>query len=352
MIIPKEGVGLATSQKIALDVHAHLVPIVLDRLLAMEGANWKDDRELLEVDGHLVGIPDLYKPHALIAWMDQNDIEKAWISIPPPLYRQQLNAASARKWADYLNDGLVTICTDHPDRLAPLFHLPIEHPSVAIAIATDRRSRGARGFAMAAGGSATPVYSDPVLDPLWNELSASNCFVFIHPGSCCDGRLKAFYLENLVGNPYETAVAAAHLVFGGVCERFPRVKFCLAHAGGATAMIAGRLQHGFGTGRVGIDISKESPEKILKRFHVDCIVHDNAALHYVANTFGEDRVLFGSDWPFPMGVLAPHRHLASLENALQHKLFWENPYALREEYRAQNISAENSLQTISPKMSD
>ncbi len=320
------------AERIALDVHAHLVLVVLERLASLEGVNWITDLGLLNVDGHPVGIPALYKPEELIAWMDLHGVERAWISVPPPLYRQQLDAVSARKWADYLNDGLATICADQPARLAPLFHLPIEHPAVAAAIAADRRERGARGFAMAAGGSVTPVYSDAVLDPLWTQLSAGNCFVFIHPGTCCDGRLKAFYLENLVGNPYETAVAAAHLVFGGVCERFPRVKFCLAHGGGATAMIAGRLQHGFATGRMGVDTSREPPERVLRNFHVDCVVHDNAALAYVAQTFGEDRVLFGSDWPFPMGVLAPQRHLSSLERTLRRKVFWNNPIALRAQY--------------------
>lgn len=323
----------AAADPIALDVHAHLVPVVHERLAALEGVTWEAQRRVLGVDGHTVGVPALYDPDALIGWMDGHQVATAWISIPPPFYRQQLDAQAARQWVDYLNEGLREICASRARRLAPLFHLPVEHPELAASIAAGRIAAGARGFSIAAGGAATPVYSDPRLEPLWRVLDDADAFLFIHPGACCDGRLKAFYLDNLVGNPYETSVAAAHLIFGGVCERFPNLRFCLAHGGGATPMLAGRLQHGYSTGRAGIDTSREAPRALLGRFHADCITHDNTALAFAAATFGEDRVLFGSDWPFPMGVLEPRQHLDSLPAGLRRKIFWDNPHALRAQYR-------------------
>lgn len=315
-------------EPIALDVHAHLVPVLLDRLGAVEGLTWDAQHRVLSVDGHAVSVPALYDPVALIEWMDRQQVRKAWISIPPPFYRQQLGIDGAMQWSAYLNDGLAQISAGRAARLAPLFHLPIEHPQLAASIAAERIAQGARGFSIAAGGPGTPVYSDPRLDPLWTALDRAECFAFMHPGSCCDGRLKAFYLENLVGNPYETAVAAAHLMFGGVCQRFTRLRFCLAHGGGATAILAGRLQHGFATGRAGIDTTGEPPRALLARFYVDCVTHDNAALAFAAQIFGEERIVFGSDWPFPMGLLQPHEHLASLPAALRRKVLWDNASAL------------------------
>jgi aminocarboxymuconate-semialdehyde decarboxylase len=329
----RAGQVAGTGEPIALDVHAHLVPVLLDRLGAVEGLAWDAQRRVLSVDGHAVSVAPLYDPAALVEWMDRQQVRRAWISVPPPFYRQQLGLEAATQWSAYLNDGLVQICAAHPARLAPLFHLPIEHPQLAAQIAAGRIAQGARGFSIAAGGPGTPVYSDPRLDPLWTALDAAACFLFMHPGSCCDGRLKAFYLENLVGNPYETAVAAAHLMFGGVCERFTRLRFCLAHGGGATAMLAGRMQHGFATGRAGIDATREPPAALLARFHVDCVTHDNAALAFAARTFGEERVVFGSDWPFPMGVLQPHEQLASLPAPLRRRVLWDNPSALYASYR-------------------
>lgn len=338
--------SLGEREAIALDVHAHLVPANLEALAEIQGVRWDAERQLLNVDGRTVGVPSLYQPRSLIRWMDEHEVRKAWISIPPPLYRQQLDAGAARKWTGYLNDGLARICADHPDRLAPLFHLPVEHPGLAAELAATRIAEtDPCGFAMAAGGPATPVYSDAVLDPLWARLAAARCFVFVHPGACCDGRLKAFYLENLIGNPYETAVAASHLMFGRVCERFPGIRFCLAHGGGATALLAGRLQHGFATARAGIDTSTEPPQTTLRRFYADCVVHDNAGLAFVAHAFGEDRILFGSDWPFPMGVLEPSRHLASLAPGLRRKILWDNPFALEMVQAHQVVEAGGKLGT-------
>jgi aminocarboxymuconate-semialdehyde decarboxylase len=264
--------------------------------------------------------------------MDGQRVEQAWISIPPPFYRQHLAEGASREWVQYLNDGLAEICMRFPQRLSPLFHLPVEHPELAAQLAAQRTAQGARGFSMAAGGGNTPVYSDARFDPLWSKLDEAQAFLFLHPGACCDGRLKAFYLDNLVGNPYETAVAASHLVFGGVCQRFARLRFCLAHGGGATAMLAGRLQHGFSTGRQGIDTTREAPREALSHFLVDSITHDEKALGFVADTFGPQRVVFGSDWPFPMGTMEPHQQLGALPSPLRQQVFWQNPLALRSQY--------------------
>ncbi|HLI11107.1 MAG TPA: amidohydrolase family protein [Alphaproteobacteria bacterium] len=308
--------GAEPIETIALDVHAHLVPIIPERLARINGVVWRAADETLTVDGHALGIQNLFRPAALVAWMDKHRIERAWISVPPPTYRPKLDAARAREWVGYLNDGLAAICAAHSGRLAPLHHLPIEHPALAAELAAALIANDARGFS-AAAGSMSICLSDTALDPLWAQLDARDGFLFLHPGACCDGRLKAFYLENLLGNPYETSVAAAHLVFGGVCERFPRIRFCLAHGGGATAIVAGRLQQGYDSKRPGVDLRLAPPRQALRRFMVDSILHDAKLAELAANVFGETNILFGSDWPFPMGLLDPHAQLGAFAPALR-----------------------------------
>jgi aminocarboxymuconate-semialdehyde decarboxylase len=313
---------------IALDVHAHLAPVLPGALAGIDGVTWDAARAALVVDGHAVAMKSLYEPFALLRWMDGHRVSRAWISVPPPLYRQGLDAAAAVRWADYLNTGLRQICDVHADRLAPLFHLPVEHPRVARELADAWLHRNAAGFAIAAGGHAGHVYSDAALDPLWARLDAAGAFVFIHPGHCCDGRLQAFYLENLAGNPYETGIAAAHLVFSGVPERFPRLRLCLAHGGGTTPMLAGRWQRGRETMRPGVDQNVEPPVASLGRLYADCIVHDSAALELAAHVFGDDHVLFGSDWPFPMGLPDPHAQLEQLAPQLRDRILRDNAQRL------------------------
>lgn len=288
--------------RIPLDVHAHLAPILSERLAALPGVQWRPEPPRLTVDGHALGIADLYRPERLLQWMDAHGVSRALVSVPPPLYRQQLSEADADAWSSYLNDGLLAIADRHADRLQALLHLPLEHPALARRLLDRYAGRGAGGVALAAGGAPGIVFSDPAFEPLWQALDAQAAFVFLHPGSCGDGRLVAYYLENLVGNPMETGVAAAHLVMAGVPQRFPRLRFCLAHAGGTFTSLLGRLERGFDTGRPGVDLTVERPLQAARRFQVDCIAHHPAVLRLAQEMFGPAQVLFGSDWPFPMGL--------------------------------------------------
>jgi aminocarboxymuconate-semialdehyde decarboxylase len=300
--------------KIALDVHAHLVPV--RRLYDAPGIVW-DEVGQLHIDGKPLALAPLFDPGALIAWMDSNGVEQAWISVPPPIYRQSLDELASRDWTDRINEGLKQIALEHQGRLEPLYHLPLEHPRLAADIAG--RLNAAR-YAVCAGGETTLTFSDPRLEDLWTFLDVQNAFVFLHPGRCCDPRLSEFYLENLLGNPHETAVAVAHLVFGGILQRFTAIRFCLAHGGGTVPMIAGRWQRGFESGQPGVDTQSQSPNTLLPRFYADCITHSEVALSCSAAVFGEDRMLFGSDWPFLMGLPEPANFISRLSQSLRDRI--------------------------------
>jgi aminocarboxymuconate-semialdehyde decarboxylase len=296
--------GAVDTSGFALDVHAHLVPIAPASLAAIAGVIWDAAREALSIDGHALGLRDLFHPERLIAWMDQHRVARAFISVPPPVYRQQLDLEAARRWADYLNDGLQAIAAYYPDRLQALLHLPLEHPGLAAQLAGGAPA-GIAGFAVAAGGSSAIDFAGPACEPLWCELGARESFVFVHPGQCCDGRLDDFYLHNLLGNPYETTVAASRLIMAGVPTRHPGIRFCLAHAGGFLASVAGRLARGVETRRPGVPVDDELVSAVLRRLRVDCIAHDPQMLALARASFGDDHVMFGSDWPFPMGLPDP-----------------------------------------------
>lgn len=315
-----------SAQRIALDVHAHLIPVGAP-LASVPGVSWEAASEKLVIDGHPIGIKALFHPEALIAWMDEQQVERAWISAPPPTYRPGLEEAQAEAWSRLLNDGLAAIAAAHPDRLAPLYHLPVAHPELATRIVRERSAAGEARFSMPTGEPGL-MLSDAAHAPLWRALDDVSAFVFLHPGEGCDGRLDPFYLHNLLGNPSETAVAAGHLVFAGVLERHPRITICLAHAGGTVPAAAGRWQRGFGTGRPGVDTQVEAPAKALRRFCVDCIAHDDTLLDLAASVFGEERIVFGSDWPFPMGVIKPHEQLAGLSEGRRRAIFCDNPARL------------------------
>lgn len=324
---------MTTAATIALDVHAHLAPVVPEKLAAIDGVDWDAAARVLHVDGHAVGMKPLFAPGQLIAWMDGNGVERAWVSAPPPLYRQQLQGADARRWADYLNSGLAAIAAESGGRLEALFHLPIQDPGTACAVADAAIATGHRRFSLPTGTGDDRGLGDAEFEPLWQALDRACAFAFLHPGECADGRLRAFYLSNLLGNPYESSVALAHLAFAGVPERYPAMTLCLAHGGGLAPMVAGRWQRGFATARPGVDPAGPDPADQLRRVYVDCICHSAPALDLSEAVFGADKVVFGSDWPFPMGLVEPHAQLADCTAEQRARYLSVNPGQLLDRLR-------------------
>jgi len=170
-----------------------------------------------------------------------------------------------------------------------------------------------------------------------------------HPPLCLDdARLDAYYLGNLVGNPIETTIVAAQLVMGGVLERHPGLRVLLAHGGGAIAALAGRLQRGKDTMRPSLRADLADPLVAVRRLYVDTIVHSPEALALILAVLGEDRVLLGSDWPFPMGSPDAAHDIGHLPQALQHRLRAENVHSLFGERLRRDKGEENSCAPHKP----
>ena len=147
--------------------------------------------------------------------------------------------------------------------------------------------------------------SDTTFFPVYEAIEAAGLPVLLHPNSVIGHeRLTPHYLHNLLGNPFETAIAAAHLIFGGVLDRFPRLTFCLPHAGGAFPYLVGRLQRGFEK-RPGPAGRTHGPLEYLRRFYYDTISYHAPALDYLKNLVGADRVMMGSDYCFPIALERP-----------------------------------------------
>jgi aminocarboxymuconate-semialdehyde decarboxylase len=318
---------------ILLDVHAHLAPVNEAELARIAGVAFDGAREIMTVDGHAVGMKPLFRPQALQSWMARNEVDHAWISAPPPLYRQHLKGDEARAWVGYINQGLAKIAAESEGAFSPLFHLPTQDPALARDVAAEAIGRGHLLFAMPAGSGDERTLGAEEFEPLWKTLDDAGAFVLFHPGECADGRLGAFYLGNLLGNPYESAVAIAHLVFAGVLERHARFTPCFAHAGGLAPMAAGRWQRGHATARPGVDAGLAAPAKLMSRIRVDCICHGEPAAALADSVFGVDNVVFGSDWPFPMGLPEPHEQLADFSPERRDRYFNHNPARLLARYR-------------------
>lgn len=269
------------------DVHTHLIPPTVLSAAHRGEFGLSVDSGSLVVDGQRLPLRRLADPAALLHWIAEQSLDGAVVSVPPALFRY----AAGVEWAELVNQGLRELATP---QLRVLAHLPLLDPA-APTVAAGLAGEGVfSGFAL-----GTPSYAG--LDPVWRVLDTVGAFTLIHPGASDDKRLDSFYLSNLLGNPYETGVAAASLVFADVPGRFPGIQFCLCHGGGVTAAVAGRWQRGIDTNRPGIEPVSLPVAEALRRFYVDDLAHDDAVLELLTKTFGPERVLAGSDWPFPMG---------------------------------------------------
>jgi aminocarboxymuconate-semialdehyde decarboxylase len=144
---------------------------------------------------------------------------------------------------------------------------------------------------------------DPALEPLWTEAAALGAFVLVHPVNVAGiDRMRSYYLNNLIGNPLDTTIAAACLVFGGVLERHPKLKVLLVHGGGFVPYQQGRWVHGWHVRNEPKVNVKSPPQPWINRFYYDTILHAQPQLEFLVGAAGATRVLLGSDYPYDMGT--------------------------------------------------
>jgi aminocarboxymuconate-semialdehyde decarboxylase len=150
---------------------------------------------------------------------------------------------------------------------------------------------------------------DEAFLPVYERIEATGLPLFLHPVFVlARERLDHHYLTNLVGNPTETTVAAAHLVFGGVMDRFPKLEVVLPHAGGTFPWLVGRLNRGWEK-RAELKHIAYPPVEYLRRFHYDTIGYSDAVLEFLVRHIGADRVLMGSDYCFPIAYEQPVKNV-------------------------------------------
>jgi aminocarboxymuconate-semialdehyde decarboxylase len=147
---------------------------------------------------------------------------------------------------------------------------------------------------------------DPSLDPFWRACQDEEMLVLVHPVQPAAGeRLARYGFVNLIGNPFEVWLAGASILLGGVLERFPALTVCLVHGGGALPYQIGRLERGFAVRPESRAVATVAPRELLGRLYFDTLTYHEEALRYLLALVGPERVLFGSDTPFPIAEPMP-----------------------------------------------
>ena len=236
--------------------------------------------------------------------MDALRIDTMLICPPPYLLLYGLEPEEGVKACRIQNDALAALRRQHPDRFAPLAVVPLQDPAAAVTeLRRATRELGLAGVEI--GSSVRGVHlGDPQFRPFWRACAEDDIFVFIHPDyfqAHSSPTLSQYYLVNFVGNPCETGLSAAHIVFSGVFQEYPDLKILLSHGGGVMPWIMGRWSHGYGKRPEAKRDLKHDPLADCKKFYVDTITHSEAGLRFLIDQFGVDHVLLGSDYFFDMG---------------------------------------------------
>jgi aminocarboxymuconate-semialdehyde decarboxylase len=212
--------------------------------------------------------------------------------------------ARAVELARIANEGLAEAVELHPERFSALAHLPMNDPAAAVRELDHALTVLGLPGAMVYGNASGVPLADPRFEPLWERANDAGAVIYIHPTYPLGVEAMTDYmLMPLVGFMMDTTLAAAHLVFAGVPERWPRIRWVLCHTGGTIPFLAERLDRGYEAFRRCRDHITKPPSEYLKRFWYDTVNFDPACLALATAFAGPDRILAGSDYPHMIGSL-------------------------------------------------
>ena len=282
-----------------IDIHSHLyLEWYLDELRKRTEApcvSEMDGSERLIVIPGTAGVPltpVYWSIEEKVRYMDAVGIEASLLSPGNP-WLGFLEDAKALEWAERTNLGFASLTESSPDRLYALGVLPMSSIGDCLrALGVIREHPALKGVISGTEVCGLP-FDEPELDPLWETLDDLECMVLVHPGAVTMRSPKdGLGLTVGVSFPLETTVAAARLLLAEVPERFPNIRFVLAHGGGALPFLLGRLDHVWN--------APSAPSEMARRFYIDSLVYEKRTRTFASQRLGEDRLMWGSDHPFSM----------------------------------------------------
>jgi len=304
-----------------IDIHTHILTQGTAALLTRAGVKVTitpddADKAVLDVGGVA------YRPFPTggfdiarrLADMDATGVDMHVLSATPQTYLYNQEPALGAELAAIQNEQIAKHVAAHPTRFLGIATLPMQNGQrAADELRRAMTKLGLKGT-MFASNILGKNLDDPSFEPVWATAEELDAFVFIHPNNVAGAdRLRSYYLVNLIGNPLDTTIAAACLIFGGVMDRYPKLKVLLAHGGGFTPYQAARWEHGWKVRPEPKRNVKTQPTNIARRFLYDTILHSDKTLEAMIGLVGADRVLLGSDYPYDMAMRDCVAHVRGLK---------------------------------------
>src|SRR5689334_6089444 len=300
-----------------IDCHAHIVPPALLDAIRSDRASFPSIK-LIE-DGGSLGFSfagnkptrPVSKPlsdiAARLAWLDTNQIDRQVVGGWLDMFAYEIPIEEGLRWSRLINTHLARLAKEQP-RFIPLATVPLQDGARAAEVLKEAHTQGFKGAMIGTqpkgrGG----VLDDPSLLPFWETANSLGSIIFIHPVfESGDDRVHDYGMANAVGRITDTLIAMSRLIYAGHVTRFANTKIVAGIGGAGLPYVIGRLRRNYA-----LDKDKlGDPDAALAAMYYDTIVQDTRALRFLADVVGADRIMMGSDMPFPIGDLAPLKIVA------------------------------------------
>lgn len=311
---------------LVVDIHCHLNVAAADALIRREIPDPPSPLAFTSAASRAVNTklfaaigPKLNVIDARIGDMDRLGVDIQAISPSPGQFYYFAPPELGRDAARIVNDGIAAAVDRHPDRLIGLGTVPLQHPELAVAeLRRCVQELDLRGIEINSHVNGREL-ADPAFRPFFAAAEELGVLVFLHPlGSTHGQRLSDHYLDNILGNPLESAIALSYLIFEGVLESLPGLRLCVAHGGGFLPSYWGRMDHAYRAREDCRQHIARAPSSYLRQIWFDTLVFDQDQLDNLVRTHGADRLCLGTDYPFDMAEPDPvgfHARLADGDKA-------------------------------------
>jgi aminocarboxymuconate-semialdehyde decarboxylase len=248
--------------------------------------------------------------------MDEMGVDMQLVCPAPPQINYGLPAEVGVEATRAMNDGIAEYVGKHTDRLVALGGVPMQDGNEAAKeLERCMKQLKFKGVEILTNVNGKEL-SDPAFAPFWKKAEEFDALVLIHPtGFTQPQRFARFYFNNVIGNPLDTTMALHYLIFDGVFERHPKLRVLAVHGGGFLGAYSGRIDHAWGARSDAHGNLPKPPTTYLQRnVYFDTVVFTPHQLEALVKTFGPDRIVMGTDYPFDMLEYDPIGHVASVES--------------------------------------
>lgn len=269
-----------------------------------------------------------WDPNVRMKECNHHNVNVQVLSTVPVMFNYWAKPQHTHDLSKILNDHIAGIVHDYPDRFLGLGTLPMQAPDLAIK-ELERCIKDLKLSGIQIGTHINHLNLDSTeLFGIFEAAEGLGASVFVHPWDVMGaGEMNKYWLPWLVGMPAETSRAICSLIFGGVMERLPKLKIAFAHGGGSFPATIGRISHGFNVrpDLCAVD-NNVDPKAYLGKFYLDSLVHQPEVLKYIIDLIGEEKVVLGSDYPFPLGETSPGELVESMDipESIKRKILGQN----------------------------